>query len=198
MPALACIELNPSSEEQLRNLVCHVLQQGTQDLVLNIPDWSWESELLQPAATFVTLYWQKQLMGCIGISEPIQPLWRDVAEHAFASAFNDRRFSVLTKNHLVDVEFTISILSEMKSVSVSGQQELIAKLKAEHFGVMLQHHRRTAMFLPSVWKQMTSEKEFVSALLHKGGWPEDFWEPTMRVSFFSTYCIAGEYQPISL
>jgi AmmeMemoRadiSam system protein A len=169
-----------------RQSIRHGLQNGT-PLKPNPQDYS---ELLQQtAATFVTLKISERLRGCIGTLEAYQPLVSDVAEHAFAAAFKDPRFSPLGSSEEHQLDIHISMLTPAEPMVFSSQQDLIDQLIPGEDGLILQadHHRGT--FLPSVWESLPEPEDFLQHLKLKAGLPGNFWSHDIKVSRYRAVSI---------
>jgi len=136
-------------------------------------------------ATFVTLFEDGALRGCIGSLEARRRLIEDVAENACAAAFRDPRFSPVRPDELGRLDIHISILSPMEDLAVASRQELESKLRPGRDGLVLDDGYHRSTFLPSVWDSLPDPHSFVQHLLLKGGFPTDTWPPTMRVSRYA-------------
>jgi AmmeMemoRadiSam system protein A len=138
--------------------------------------------LRQPAATFVTLKRSGELRGCIGSLKPIRPLAVDVRENAIAAAFRDPRFPPLAAVEYEATSVEVSLLSAAERVDVVDEDDLVARLRPGLDGVILEHGRHRATFLPQVWEALADPREFLAALKRKAGLPGDFWSPHVNVS----------------
>lgn len=187
MPALSCIELTPNEQAQLKDLIWQVLRQGVKEHTFVLPPEPKSEALLQVAASFVTLYVNEQLRGCIGTTTAKDPLWRDACRHGFSCAFEDYRFDSLTEGELANARFEISILSPMIPMTNSGEQALIEQLVVGIDGLMLKENHLHAVFLPSVWKKLPTVDTFVRALKEKGGWSADHWSKDIQIFRFQTF-----------
>jgi AmmeMemoRadiSam system protein A len=194
MPVLSCIELNQDDKAQLCKLVCKSLLYSINKQHY-IPSMPPVSEVLnQKKASFVTLYAQGCLRGCIGTYIADTPLYKDVCDHTYSSACEDPRFLPLTESELKTVSFHISILSELVEMENLGENNLFTKLKPKLDGLMLKQGSKRAIFLPSVWEQLTTAKAFVSALKQKGGWPESYWSQDIELFKFNVCLIEADYE----
>ncbi len=131
-------------------------------------------------ASFVTLEHRGRLRGCIGTLEARQPLVRDVAEHAYAAAFNDPRFPPLSPVEAVDIELHISVLSSPEPLPCASETELLERLQPGIDGLILFEHTRRATFLPAVWDDLPEPREFLTHLKRKAGLPVDYWSAELR------------------
>lgn len=143
-------------------------------------------DLQRPAASFVTLEKRGELRGCIGTLQILRPLAEDIAHNAYAAAFSDPRFNPVTRPELGDLEIHISILGEPKPMKIASEEALIKQLQPNVDGLILQEGSRRATFLPSVWQSLPDPRQFVHHLKRKGGWPEDYWSPSIKAYRYQT------------
>jgi uncharacterized protein len=144
-------------------------------------------ESLRPVrATFVTLEREGHLRGCIGTLEARAPLVQDVAEHAFAAAFEDPRFLPLRRDELAGLEIHLSILSPSEPLPFASENELLAQLRPGIDGLILKLGSRRATFLPSVWESLPEPYIFLAQLKQKAGLPLDFWSPELQAERYTT------------
>ncbi|MCW8906070.1 MAG: AmmeMemoRadiSam system protein A [Sedimenticola sp.] len=137
-------------------------------------------------ASFVTLLKDNRLRGCIGHLEATQPVVRDVAENAFAAAFQDPRFAPLEAAELEQLEIHISLLTPAQPIDVESEHDLIAQLRPGVDGLILQEGYHRGTFLPSVWEQLPEPALFLRHLKMKAGLPGDYWSERLRVSRYTT------------
>ncbi len=129
-----------------------------------------------PTACFVTLHdAQGELRGCIGTLQAEQPLLSALTLYARAAAFHDPRFLPLAFDELPQLTLSITLLGPLIPLPASGRQELANRLIPDSDGLVLRQGHRSATFLPSVWRQLPTQDQFISALLRKGGWSSDEW-----------------------
>lgn len=135
-------------------------------------------------ATFVTVYVDDQLDGCIGSLQARRELGRDVAHNAFMAAFRDPRFDPLTaaKLDLLDVE--ISVLGPLRRVEVDNEAHLVELIEPGVHGLVLECGARRGTLLPSVWEKCPDPARFVGHVKQKAGLPVDFWSAQMRASVY--------------
>lgn len=138
-------------------------------------------KLAANGAVFVTLQKDGDLRGCIGSLEARRPLVEDVAHHAWDAAFNDPRFAPLRPEELEGLSLHISMLVPPQPLEVTSETELVSLLRPGIDGLILEEGHRRATFLPQVWSQIPDPARFVRFLKRKGGWPERYWSPQMRV-----------------
>lgn len=144
-----------------------------------------EARLDAVGAVFVTLKEDGQLRGCIGSLEATRPLRDDVAANAVAAALHDPRFAPLTADELPHVDVEVSLLSAAEPMSAKNEAEALAALRPGVDGVVLEHDRHRATFLPQVWEQLASPRDFLAHLKRKAGLPADYWAPDLRLSRYT-------------
>jgi AmmeMemoRadiSam system protein A len=128
--------------------------------------------------TFVTLYVDGDLHGCIGSIEARRVLAEDVASNAYRAAFFDPRFPATRPEDLSRLDIHISVLGELQPMSVSSEEQLIDEVRVGEDGLLLVSGFRRGTFLPSVWEKVPSPTMFVQHLKRKAGirpweWPDD-------------------------
>ena len=69
------------------------------------------AHLAEPRGAFTTLYYRGALRGCVGYVFPVTPLYRTVAESARGAAFDDSRFSPVTRDEAPELQVSLSVLS---------------------------------------------------------------------------------------
>jgi AmmeMemoRadiSam system protein A len=135
-----------------------------------------------PGATFVTLFKNGMLRGCIGTLEARRPLGVDVRANAVAAAFDDPRFPRLGADEFMDTSVEVSLLSAPEPMTADGEQALLAQLRPGVDGVVLEIAGRRATFLPQVWDTLREPTEFLAELKRKAGVPIDFWSEAVHIS----------------
>ena len=152
-------------------------------LSVKVTDYS--PALQQPGASFVTLTIQRQLRGCIGMLEATRPLVEDVAQNAYAAAFEDSRFPSLRAAEYDQLEYHISILNPAEPLEFESEADLLQQLQPGIDGLILEDGGRRATFLPSVWESLPSAADFLRHLKMKAGLPADYWSNTLRAQRYS-------------
>ena len=151
------------------------------------------SESLWPLrATFVTLKIEARLRGCIGTLEARLPLVVDVAEHAYAAAFEDPRFAPLRKQEFPSLAVHISVLSPAEPMQFSSEDDLLGQLQPGIDGLVLRLGERRATFLPSVWEDIRDPYVFLAQLKQKARLPLDFWSTDIQVERYTTESFGDE------
>lgn len=137
-------------------------------------------------ACFVTLQAAGDLRGCIGSIQASRALALDVAGHAFDAAFRDPRFPPVTAEEAPGLDYHVSILSPMQPLAVSGEMDLLARLRPGVDGLLIEDGFHRATFLPSVWESLPDPADFLARLLRKAGLRPGHWSPTFKVSRYTT------------
>jgi AmmeMemoRadiSam system protein A len=133
-------------------------------------------------ACFVTLTRQRRLRGCIGSVRARRPLADDVRANARAAALGDPRFPPLTAGELAATRIEVSLLAPATPLPAASEEEALAALRPGIDGLILDGGGDAhATFLPQVWEQLPSPRDFLAHLKHKAGLPQDFWSPALRL-----------------
>lgn len=170
-----------------RSSIRHGLDQG-KALEVNADDYS--EDLQAECACFVTLQIAGELRGCIGHLQAVQPLINDVAENAWAAAFQDPRFAPLSQAEFPRLEIHISILSPPQAMSFSSQQDLLTQIRPGIDGLILEDGYRRGTFLPSVWESLPDAPDFLDHLKLKAGLPASYWSDNIKVSRYTSESIS--------
>jgi AmmeMemoRadiSam system protein A len=142
--------------------------------------------LLQPAGVFVTHTVSGELNGCIGTVGSDEPLGRAAATCSWQAAFADPRLPQLSSQDLDELETEVSVLSGFTATPSGSPEVLTSALRPDRDGLRIFAGRRSAIFLPSVWKQVADADEFVLRLLLKAGLPARHWPANLRAETFTT------------
>ncbi len=137
--------------------------------------------LSEAGASFVTLRKGGALRGCIGTVEAHQPLVLDVYKNAIAAAFRDPRFPPLAPGEWPATELEVSVLSRPEPLPFRDYADLRAKV-GPGMGLVLEHPRGRATYLPEVWRDLPDKDAFLESLARKAGLPlEVYADPRTRV-----------------
>jgi AmmeMemoRadiSam system protein A len=142
--------------------------------------------LAQPRGAFTTIYFQKQLHGCIGYVFPVASLYRTIAETAKAAAFEDPRFPPVTSTEAVELEVSLSILSALQPVRPE-------EVEIGRHGLVISHHGRRGLLLPQVpvehgWERVI----FLEQTCRKAGLPPDAWQQGATIEVFTAEMFGDE------
>jgi AmmeMemoRadiSam system protein B/AmmeMemoRadiSam system protein A len=102
------------------------------------------SKFLKPMGVFVTLKINGALRGCIGRFISTDPLYEVVKASAISSAFEDPRFSPLTKEEYKKTEIEITVLGPLKKINNINEIVL-----GKH-GIYIKKDSRSGTMLPQV------------------------------------------------
>ena len=178
--------LNVEDQETLLRVAADSIRHGLDTgraLSVNVEDYS--PALQQAGASFITLTILRQLRGCIGMLTATRPLIKDVAENAFAAAFEDPRFPSLTEAEYAQLEYHISILNPAEPMEFESETDLLQQLRPGIDGLILEDRGRRATFLPSVWESLSMPPEFLQHLKQKAGLPADYWSDSLQVQRYT-------------
>ncbi len=153
-----------------RTIEKKLLNQEPQDSDAEVSD-----RLRSLRGTFVTLTAAGQLRGCIGHIVPHAPIIEGVRINAINAAFNDPRFSPLTKEELEKIKIEVSVLSEPKPLTYMDAPDLLRQLRPNIDGVILKKEFYQSVFLPQVWAQLPEKEAFLGHLCLKAGFDRDSW-----------------------
>lgn len=143
-------------------------------------------ELRDPRASFVTLQRHGRLRGCIGHLEPLAPLVEDVADNAYAAAFQDPRFPSMRELELEGLDIHISVLSPATPMQFTSEADLVSQLQPGIDGLILQDGINRGTFLPSVWESLPDPADFLRHLKLKAGLSPVHWSDHLQVSRYKT------------
>ena len=147
-------------------------------------------------ATFVTLTESGRLRGCIGSLAPRRPLIEDAVANTVKAGFADPRFQPLDEAELAGLRLDVSVLSHPRPIPAGSESELADALEPDRDGLILEVGDRSALFLPSVWRQVADARAFVRSLIAKAGfetnrWPEGLEARRFRVESFGAPLAVG-------
>lgn len=126
-------------------------------------------DLAKDGAAFVTLKSDENLRGCIGSIVAHRRLIDDVIHNAIAAGFSDPRFNALSEDELKYLNLEVSVLSEPEILEYYDYEDLQRKVQPNVDGLILKHDGYQGTFLPQVWEQLPTTKEFLEHLSMKAG-----------------------------
>jgi len=118
-------------------------------------------------AAFVTLHYDKQLRGCIGSIIAHTSLLDDIISNALSAAFRDPRFAPLEDKELGHLTLEVSVLTPPQEIEYLDFKDLTSKIVPSEDGLILQYGQYQGTFLPQVWEQLATPKEFLEHLSYK-------------------------------
>jgi AmmeMemoRadiSam system protein A len=152
--------------------------------------------LAETRASFVTLKHDDTLRGCIGSLEPLDRLVSSVAANAYAAAFRDPRFPVLTAPELAGLTIQLSVLGTLQLVECDSETDLLRQLQPGIDGWVIQERDSRGTFLPSVWEALPDPRLFLEQLKRKAGLAADYWSDTIEVWRYSTESFSASVEEI--
>lgn len=144
-----------------------------------------DDSLNETGATFVTLTRDGELRGCVGSLTATRSLREDVRSNAFAAAFQDPRFTPLTRTEFAHIAVEVSLVGELQPLDVADEADAMRLLRAGIDGLIFEAGGRRATFLPQVWEQLPHPRDFLAALKRKAGFPADYWGGDVRLSRYT-------------
>ena len=113
--------------------------------------------------TFVSVYRDNQIVGCIGNPHQHKPLYYSILQNAFKAAFRDDRFSGVKSALLDEYSVSYSILASTKnSWLVNSVETFVQLIKPDH-SLILTYEGCSALMLPSMQCEFENLAEFVNA-----------------------------------
>jgi len=170
--------MNKENKEYLLKIARRAIQKYFQDEgVFQVEKDELPQSLKEEKGTFVTLWKNNELRGCIGNLESEKPIYQSVIDNCLASALLDPRFTALKNDELNDIKIEISILSELKKLSnFTDCDSFLKYLNKYKPGLLIKKGTYQATFLPQVWEDLNSAKLFISHLCEKAGLEKDEWK----------------------
>lgn len=147
-------------------------------------------------ASFVTLEAGGRLRGCIGSLEAHRPLLQDVASNAWRSAFRDPRFQPVTLAEVGGLALKLSVLSTPEEMRFESEAHVLEQLRPRADGLILSDGGRRGTFLPQVWDQLPTPREFLTRLKAKAGLALDHWSPSVRIWRYTTETFGETAPPV--
>jgi hypothetical protein len=109
-----------------------------------IDEKSIPENLKKPLGAFVTLKINGALRGCIGRFISSEPLYKVVQESALSSAFEDPRFSQLSKSEYKNTDIEITVIGPLKKINN------IKEIVLGKHGIYIKKDNRAGTMLPQV------------------------------------------------
>ena len=187
--------IDEATGELLLQIADHSITEGLDDRQPTIHDPArLPVNLQRPLGSFVTLKVQGELNGCIGSIETNEPLGNSVARHAWSAAFSDPRLPRLRMADREHLEVEISVLSALDAIPAGSPDDLLGSLRPKIDGLLIAAGTRQAVFLPSVWDQISSAETFVTQLFAKAGLALGSWPANLQAFVFTAQKI-GRHTP---
>jgi AmmeMemoRadiSam system protein A len=184
------ITLSPEEGQCLVRLARATITERLRHPVTGDDHRAMQAELQAPifasqCGVFVTLKIKDVLRGCIGSLTSSEPLAENIRHNAINAAFQDPRFPPLTPEELAQTVIEVSVLTPPETLSYSGADDLLSRLRPGIDGVILRKDSASATFLPQVWKQLPRCQDFLSHLCLKAGLTAQAWrEEDLQVEIY--------------
>lgn len=181
--------LGESTTTQLRKLALQAVENaamGKGPLTVQDANLDDADELHHHRATFVTVYVDGALRGCLGTLEPINEVGEDVARNAYRAAQFDQRFLPVREDELENLDVHISVLTPLERLDVKDLEDLKAKVRPGRDGLLLKAGVRRGTFLPAVWEKTDGTDHFLQLLWRKAGLMPGEWPSDLQVFRYET------------
>lgn len=189
-------ELLRAHQEKLMKLAAKSVRYGfNHGRALPVREKDYPPELRQSIPVFVNLYHNGMLRGSYGTYPSSKSLLQNVADNAYAAAFQDFRYIPLELGELKDVEISLSFILPKTALKYETLDEAAALLRPNVDGVYLKERANTGFFLPSVWEVYADPQDFLRQLKRKAGLAADYESSTLRLYRFEVLDInSGDFE----
>lgn len=135
--------------------------------------------LAEPRGAFTTLCYRGSLRGCVGFVLPVTPLYRTVAESARGAAFDDTRFSPVTRDEAGELQVSLSVLSPPQPVRPE-------EIEIGRHGLLVILGTCRGLLLPQVPAEQGWDRiAFLEQTCRKAGLPPGAWQTGARLEAFT-------------
>jgi len=142
---------------------------------MEIPE-DYPIELDEKLGVFVTLNKNNALRGCIGYAEPIETAINATIDVAIAAAFNDPRFSAVTKDEFQILDFEVTVLTRPELIEVAHPDQYFEEIEIGVDGLIIQKGYSRGLLLPQVAVENAfGVEEFLEQTCMKAGISADSW-----------------------
>lgn len=140
-------EISFSDEERIK--LINIARNSIRSMLYEKKKISVDKETLpdifkKPLGAFVTLKINGTLRGCIGRFISSEPLYNVVIESSLSSAFEDPRFSPLTKDEFAKTDIEITVLGPLKKINN------VKEIVLGRHGIYIKRDFRSGTMLPQV------------------------------------------------
>jgi AmmeMemoRadiSam system protein A len=179
-------EFSPQERDLLLDLAHESILSALEQRSLALSSDS--AHLSEFRGVFTTLHLRGELRGCVGYVLPACPLYRAVAETARAAAFDDSRFTPVTKDEAPHLEIELSILSRPEPIRAED-------VEIGRHGLLISHHGHRGLLLPQVAIEHAWDREtFLQQTCLKAGLPSDAWRKGALVEAFTAEIFGDQVQ----
>lgn len=138
---------------------------------------------------FVTLTLDGELHGCIGMIEPVMPLWQAIYELAKSAAFSDPRFPALVYEELGEIKIEISVLTIPELLSAKKPEEYISQIKIGKDGLIIQRDKYKGLLLPQVFPEWNVDAHgALEMTCEKASLERDAWKQIGKTKVYKFQC----------
>ncbi len=138
---------------------------------------------------FVTLTKDGDLRGCIGLIEPVMPLWQAIYEMAKSAAFSDPRFPALTYEELGEIQIEISVLTIPSLLTAKKPEDYLSQIKIGLDGLIIQRDRYKGLLLPQVFPEWKADAHgALEMTCEKAGLEHDAWKQIGKTKVYKFQC----------
>jgi AmmeMemoRadiSam system protein B/AmmeMemoRadiSam system protein A len=146
--------LTDADKKQLKEIALQSIKDSLDSKPIARPTLHSQLSILNSkCGAFVSLHKYGRLRGCIGHFGEDYPLHEIVAEMARAAAFEDPRFTPVTREELDYIDIEISVLTPMRRIQSIDEFEL------HRHGIYIRKGFRSGTFLPQVADEVNWTKE---------------------------------------
>jgi len=172
-------QLNRQDQETLLQIARDSVRAHLSGYELELPSVASE-DLMQKRGVFVSIHLGTNLRGCVGIVEPLDPLYQSVSGCAVAAASRDSRFKPLQLSELPEAEFEISVLSPTEVVTD------LESIEIGTHGLIVSRGNARGLLLPQVAVQQQWDRErFLGETCRKAGLPPTAWKQGATIQRFT-------------
>ena len=142
------------------------------------------AHLAEPRGAFTTLYYRGGLRGCVGYVFPVTPLYRTIAETARGAAFDDSRFSPVTRDENPELKVSLSVLSPPQPIRPD-------QVEIGRHGLLISLGLHRGLLLPQVPVEHRWDRiQFLEQTCRKAGLPLNAWQTGARLEAFTAEVFA--------
>ncbi len=164
MPSLSEADQRAMLELARRAIRAAVLQRKLPDVIPR------EGVLSERCGVFVTLHVRGRLQGCIGVTEPNEPLGDALVRCSVSAALEDPRFAPMKEPQLKEMSIEISLLSPLEPI-------LPEAIEIGLHGLLVVNHVQRGLLLPKVaTEHRLTREQFLEETCRKAGLPREAWK----------------------
>lgn len=133
---------------------------------MDIPDYVTIEMKKLKRGVFVSIKKEGRLRGCIGTIFPsTDNVASEIIRNAVSAGNHDSRFSAVTKDELIELDFSVDILTESQKVKLED-------MNPQKYGIIVRSGKKTGLLLPNLEGVDTVEQQ-LNIALQKGNISED-------------------------